>query len=301
MVEPINGNVIAQNEPAVPVVQAEPVQAPAAPVVPQVPVEPVGTPVSQLNTQNDRTREQFEKLLESNRRLFEANELLRQENERRRAMSSGINAPQSVTSNQQQVNTNDFVERDPITGEAYINEQRLRARIEELQNKANKAEQTVQNYIKTAENREVERQEKETYSAYPELNPNSKDFDSEFNRAVRATLTDSFYSVNEYGGKPLSFKEAADFVRKQFPKQKAQSSAEADAQAAAAAQAAQAGKEQGAAQAVSQPRAQVQQQASDEAELDNLRYRTRYLNDDKALAQRIMHTEHILPKDASES
>ena len=70
--------------------------------------------------------------------------------------------------------------------------------------------------------------------------------------------------------------------------------------AEAAAAAAQASKEQGSAQAVSQPRAQVQQSAEADEALENLRYRVRYLNDDAALAERIMHTEHILPRDATE-
>lgn len=287
------GNVVAQQV-AAPVAQPEPV-APA----PQAPV----APVQDLTTNNDRTREQFEKLLESNRRLFEANELLRSENEAKRNANRVFDPIQNVPQvSKQQVNTNDFVDRDPITGEAYINENRLRSRIEELQTKASRAEQAIQSYIKTSENREVERQEKETFNAYPELDPKQKDFDPEFNRAVRATLTDSFYSVDEYGGRPLSFKEAADFVRKQFPSKKSTPEPVEDAKAAeAASQQAQSVKEQSAAQAVSQPRAQVQQEASNEEELQNLRYRTRYLNDDQALAQRIMHTEHILPKDATES
>ena len=276
--------------------------APVAPAPEPVaePVQPVQQPAPVTLPENapNRTREQFEKLVESNRRLYEDKVQLERELAQRRAPQGQdpFAAPQSRVP---QVNPNDFVEVDPITGDKFINEQRLRAKLEEVTNKAAKLEQVVNSYVKTAEDREIERQEKETYRAHPELNPNSKQFDPTFNRNVRSILTDSFYNQEEYGGQPLSFKEAADFVRQQFPKPSSQPAvdpAQAEAQKAQAA-AAQAQKEQGSAQAVSQPRGQAQ--ISDDEELETLRYRTRYLNDDWALARRIVNTDHVA-KDVEE-
>lgn len=283
-------------------------QAPVAPVIdpvaepivaPQTVVAPQPAPVTSLpeNAPN-RTREQFEKLVESNRRLYEDKLQLERELAARRAPDYGTPQRQST----QQVNPNDFVEIDPLTGDKFINEQRLRSKLEEVNSKTQQLEQVVNSYVKSAEEREIDRQEKETYSAHPELNPNSQTFDPVFNRNVRSILTDSFYNQEEYGGRPLSFKEAADFVKAQFqPKQVAQATAEQqaqiDAQVAQQSAAAQAQKEQGSAQAVSQPRGQAA--ITDDEQLENLRYRTRYLNDDWALAQRIVNTDHVA-KDVEE-
>lgn len=287
MDETINGNVT---------VQADPVAAPA-------PQAPAATPEVLPTETRDRTREQFEKLLESNRKLFESNEALRRDLESQKQVQTNKQV-QPV----QQVNPNDFVEIDPISGEKLINEQRLRARLEELNTKAAKVddlEKTLQGYVKSTESREIERQEKETFAAYPELDPRNAGFDPSFNRLVRATLTDSFYAQEDYGGRALSFKEAADIVKSQYPglskKKETQPTAEEQKAAEEAAAAAQSVKEQGSAQAVSQPRAQVQQEASDEEELKALQYRTRYMNDDQALAERIKHTEHIFSDVDSEA
>lgn len=264
--------------------------APAAPA-PQTPA-----PAGNLPTDSrERTREQFEKLLESNRRLYDKvgsleQQLVQQETNR-------MNNPAQVPQRQSvppQVNPNDFVERDPITGEKLINEDRLRARIEEINQRAVKAEQAVQQYAKTTEEREIERQNTETFSSYPDLNPGSEKFDPAFNDLVTGVLYSSLAKA-----KPMTFKEAADFVAAQTKRgQTATPAPVDDTKAKEAAQAAQTLKEQSSAQATSQPRAQ--QQMSDEQELETLRYRTRYLNDDAALAERIKHTEHILPKDAEQ-
>ncbi len=304
MSEPIDGNVavaqpVAPVQPAPqPVVSAPEPVAPAP--VPQAPVAPAPAMPEPLPVDAaERTRQQFEKLIESNRRLFEENENLRRQREQQ---SNAARAQQQQPS----VNPNDFVEVDPNTGEKMINEQRLRARLEELSNSKSEVEQlkqAFQGYIKANETKEVERQEKETYAAYPELNPQSANFDPTFNRLVRATLTDSFYAQDDYGGRSLSFKEAADAVKAIYPNKNAQPAAvtaEEQAAIAAAAQQAQTVREQGSAQAVSQPRNQVETAQADEAELQNLQYRTRYLNDTNALAERIKHTEHILPRDAQE-
>lgn len=270
------------------------VQQPAASAQPtQQVVQQTPEPVVPA-TAPDRTKEQFEKLLESNRQLYQEKEVLRQEIEKRRQAQSVPQRPAT-----EQVNPNDFIERDPITGESYINEQRLRSRIEEIQQRAARAEQTIQSYVKTAEEREIERQNQEAFHAYPELQPGGEKFDAAFHKQVRGILADSMFNPDDYSGRPLSFKEAADFVREQYPKaQPAATDATAEAERQAQSQAAQELKEQVSTQANSQPRAA--QQMESEEELETLRYRTRYQNDDWALAKRIMHTEHILPKDADE-
>jgi hypothetical protein len=56
------------------------------------------------------------------------------------------------------------------------------------------------------------RQTQEAYGSYPELDPDSKEFDKEFYRATRGMLLDSMVRPDEYGGKALSFKKAADTV-----------------------------------------------------------------------------------------
>jgi hypothetical protein len=212
--------------------------------------------------------------------------------------------PQPQRTETQEVNPDDFIEEDPSTGQKYINDKRLRARLEEIQDRAVKAEQAIQNYMKTNEDREIERQNQEAFTAFPELDPGSKEFDAIFHKQVRGILADSMFNPDDYNGKPLSFKEAASFVRTQYPKQKAQpkeaSTATAEEeQATAKSQAAQTQKEQASTQANSQPRAA--QQVSDDEELESLRYRTRYQNDDWALAERIKFTEHILPRDAEQT
>lgn len=278
--------------PVAPAPAPEPVapvaQAPVAPAQPAMPELPVSVP--------DRTKDQFDKLIESNRRLFETNTILNQELEQTRAVRQPSPA-QSVPS----VNPEDFVEINPYTGDRVINEQRLKSKLEELQEKTLKAEQAIQSYTQQAEEREIDRQERETFASHPELDyRDPKNFDPEFNRLVRATLTDSFYAKDEYGGRPLSFKAAADLVRTRFPKPVAAAAAPV-VDNTAASNAAQQAKEQSSAQPTSQNRQQATQSASEEDALADLRYKTRYLNDDKALAERIMHTEHILPRDVPTS
>jgi hypothetical protein len=272
--------------------QGEPAQAP----------QPAATPKQEEAMSNapDRTKEQFEKLLESNKRLYDANMLLRQEMEQQRTAPQ---APQPGPQRATEINPDDFIEEDPSTGQKYINDQRLKAKLEEIQKKADQAEKAIQNYMKTNEDREIERQNQEAFDAFPDLDPSSKKFDANFHKQVRGALADSMFNPEDYNGRPLSFKEAASFVRTQYPTQTAQpkasdATAETEKAEAEKSQAAQTQKEQASTQANSQPRAA--QQVSDDEELESLRYRTRYQNDDWALAERLKFTEHILPRDAEE-
>ena len=285
------------NEPTQ-VVTPEPVVI--EPVAPQPAPEPVAT-VLPTETR-DRTREQFEKLLDSNKRLMHENELMKQEVTKRQELGRIFDPIQQFQPMApMQSDANDFIDRDPITGEKLINDNKLKARIEDINQRATQAERALQSYMKASETREIERQNQEAFSKYPELSPDPSKRDEVFHTMVRGILADSFVNAESYGGRPLSFREAADYVAQHTNRKTATAKAADDADAtqkAAAAQAAKQLKEQGSAQANSQPRAQ--QQMTDDQELESLRYRTRYLNDDAALAERIKHTEHILPREATE-
>jgi hypothetical protein len=282
------------SEPVAPVAQP----APAQPQVPVKAVEPLP------DAAQERTREQFEKLLESNRRLYEANELLRQEMTKRsetnqvfQPIQTPAVTPQPRVATPQDVNPSDFVEVDPVTGEQYINESKLKARMEEITNKAARAEQIAQQYAQQAEKREIERQNKEAFGAYPELNPGSQDFDSRFSNQTRAILYDSMINSQDYGGRPLSFREAAEFVKGAGPSQSKTMDSKVEAVEQAAqqqnqAQAAQELKEQGSLQAVSNAEPAQRVQLSTDEDLRQLQVRTR-LGDDEALARRLLNTDHI--------
>ena len=273
--------------PEVIVAQNTPIQSPVqAPVVESLPENII-----------DKTKEQFQKLLDSNRRLNEANMALTQQIQQ----NNNQQIPQTVTKDED-VNSSDFIDKDPTTGERYFNEQKFAAKMADIQrkqqeiaDKASQTESTIQGYLKVTENREVERQEKETFSAYPELNPKTDKFDSVFSKQVRGVLIDSFQNPIDYDdSRPLTFKEAADFVRQAQGKTTQVDAQAEQAQIETASQNAQQLKEQ-ATQVPSQPRAE--QAMVDSEELDNLKYRTRFLNDDSALAERLKHTAHILPKE----
>lgn len=276
----------------------------AQPVAQPAPVQPVQQPAAQptVDASREKTREQFEKLLESNRKLFEANEALRQELQTRQVTNQvfkPVDQTRQPSAQQVQVDMADITYTDPNTGEQYVDQNKLAARIRQAEQEASKANQTVQNYIQAAEKREVEKQNREALSAYPELNPNDTGkFDAKFSREVRAALVDSMYNPDDYGGRPLSFKEAADFVRQTNPKSQAPTptQAEVDAAKAQAVAAGQELKQQGSAAVTSQPQFQPQQQEMD-TEIQALRARTRF-GDDRALAERLKYTQHILPKDA---
>jgi len=188
---------------------------PAVPAVPAKPVKPVDSKPS-INTENKRTTEQFDKLLDSNRELLEVNKVLRDTQAEREAANkqvSPLNQPPVQTQTQEKVNPEDFVEVDPVTGDKFINEVKLKAKISELKEQSSNAQKAVQNYIKTSEARENDRQNRETFASYPELNPKTESFDKEFNRKVRSVLLDSMMSPNDYSGRSLEFKEAADYVK----------------------------------------------------------------------------------------
>jgi hypothetical protein len=267
-------------------VSTEVVETQEAPAAVQTPVEILP------DTSIDKTKEQFQKLLDSNRRLNEANNALKQQ----------VQQAQQPVSQPAETNVapGDFIDKDPVTGERFFNEEKFAAKMTEIQKaqqeiaeKTARAENTIQNYLKLTESREVERQEKETFGAYPELNPNAANFNSLFNKQVRGVLIDSFQNPLDYeDSRPLSFKEAADLVKNAQGKTTQVAAEEAQAQIETASQEAQQLKEQVTSNVPSQPRAEQAMNADED--LEKLKYRTRYLNDDNALAERIKHSEHIL-------
>lgn len=96
---------------------------------------------------------------------------------------------------------------DPETG--ILNEQamnELNRRSIEATERARRAEQAVQNIA-------IQQEEKETFAVHPELDPSSKKFDKALHRTTRAILQDAMYFPEDYGGKSLSFLEAAGLAK----------------------------------------------------------------------------------------
>lgn len=273
----------------------EPVVTPvvAEPVVAQAPVVPA--PVATLpDDTKERTSREFEKLIQNNQRM--AAEIARLE-----AIKPAPVAP--INPAPSQVNPDDFTYVDPNTGEKFVDGDKLKTKLDDVNAKAQRAEQIINNYIKVEQDKEIARQETEAFATYPELNPNGDKYNPNFEKLVGGILQDSMWNPAGYGGKPLSFKAAGDFVRGQTtptPTPVAQP-VQVDATQQAAVDAAQTARDQVTAQPAVQPGPQVRENAEEAAHLESLRYRTRYLSDDKALAERIAHTEHILTKDATQT
>lgn len=99
---------------------------------------------------------------------------------------------------------------DPETGD--VDTQQLVQRLQLAEQRAARAEATTRQSAQ-------EQQEREAYSAYPELNPSSDKFDPSLHRITRAILTDSMMNPGDYGEKILSFKEAGDMAKQMSPKQ----------------------------------------------------------------------------------
>lgn len=207
-------NMDNENQGVVPAVDApQPVAQPAPVVNPTPAPEPYVGPAPV--TTNDRTKDQFDKLLDSNAKLFQANELLRGEMSRR-AQSNQQFAP--IQQPAQTSSVQDFIEVDPVTGETIVNTDKLKSKLSEIDDakaQASRAETTVQTYIQTNDQRDIERQNRETFVAYPELDPQNEKFSKDFHNRTRQLLQDAYTFPEDYGGRPLTFKEAADMVKTQ--------------------------------------------------------------------------------------
>jgi len=263
-----------------------------------------------LQTDNQRTHEQFDKLLDSNKRLYEANELLRQQLTQRALANeqfAPIQQPPIQQRPAQQVNAADFVEVDPVSGEKYIDDKKLQAKIEEVNSRASKAEAAVNKYIQTNEQREIDRQNKEAFSEYPELNPSGESFDMKFHNQTRALIYDSLINPQDYGGRPLSFREAADFVKgggnvsdNNEKNQQASASTKPGEQTAAETEPSGEDVKQQAAAFAAGEQPVTREALAGSEELSRLQQATR-LGNTEALARRIANTEHIKPPEEGET
>ena len=261
-----------------------------------------------LETDNQRTQEQFGKLIDSNKRLYEANELLRQQLTQRALANeqfAPIQQPPIQQGSARQVNVADFVEVDPVTGDRFIDDKKLQAKIEDLNTKASRAEEAVQRYIQTSEQREIDRQNEEAFKAYPELNPSGSEFNTKFHNQTRALIYDSLINPQDYGGRPLSFRKAADFAKgdSNMPNseknQQASASTKLEGQTVAANTPSGEDAKQQAAASVAGEQPVTRDALAGSEELTKLQQATRY-GDTEALARRIANTEHILKKEGEQ-
>ena len=196
--------------------ETKPVETPPVPVTPPAPavVAPVIPPIApefELPTGvTERTKEQFDKLTDSNTKLLEANQVLQSELTQKTQTEKQI-APLQKTAEQPDIA--EYVSVDPVTQERYIDEPRLHDAIKQATDRAVQAEKQIQQYIGTQQKQEDAKQTVEAYAAYPTLDPENKEtFDAELTRKTRAYLTDSMMNPREYGGRTLTFKEAADMA-----------------------------------------------------------------------------------------
>lgn len=295
--EPLKG--VAQNvqtavpQPANQGVQPEPAAATTAQAAPVTPaVEPM----------KDRTQENFEKLIESNNRLFQqnqANNVLIQQLVQRQAQPAPQAQPATLSGQAPTDPLTDFIMKDPTTGEEYIDRQKMQNAFSTIQQQALQAQQFAQQARQQSQQSEKDRQDREAFSSYPELNRSNQKFDPVFERNTRAFLTDSMLNTQDYGGRPLTFKEAADLVRagaQPTTEQVATSAAVASVEATqpqaanAAPTANQINKAQASATVANQPPAAQAEISAEQLREQQIATRR---GDDDALAERLMHTDHI--------
>lgn len=141
---------------------------------------------------SDRTRREFDKLQQK----------LREERAQREYYQNVFNSLQAKQPEQQSTPV-----YDPDTG--LINEDVLtdvQRRAYEAEQRASRAESAVQSYLQEQENRT-------TYSSHPELDPNGEKFDQNLHNLTRGVLLDSMVNPQNYGGKQLSFSEAAEMAK----------------------------------------------------------------------------------------
>jgi len=156
--------------------------------------EPLKTDEELPEAVSERTRAQFDKLRDQ----------LRSEREKRIQTESAFQSMQ-LPPRQEIAPTPIY---DPNTG--LLNEQvftDVQRQATEAKNRAERAEQAVKNYLNDQEARV-------TFEAYPELDPKAKTFDKGFHVDTRRIILDSMINPQDYGNKQLSFKEAADLVKK---------------------------------------------------------------------------------------
>lgn len=259
------------------------------------PVAPAPVADTPVPDASDRTREQFDKLTQSNSDLNTTNSTLNnQVADLQRQLDKASKPAEPAPAPKapevpDQIDLNSFVEVDKKTGERFINETKLNTAITDLQSQTTKAEDTINSYIKTNEDRRIQQQKDDAFSSYPELKPESDKFDKKFYKTVRAVLYDSMMNADEYG-KALSLKEAADYVRNEVitSPQAPKPGEEKEVKAPAGEAKANAGT-----MVPSVPQNAPAPTYSED--LKRLRLATRQGSTD-ALAQRILATDHVMNK-----
>lgn len=287
------------------------------PVIPQ-PAQPAQPAVTEPKPTNkteekpvqidsNRTKKQFDKLIDSNKRLFDANENLRTQLTTRALANeqfAPIQQPPVQQQPAQEVKVADFVEVDPVSGERFIDDKKLQTKIEELNSKATRAEDAVKQYISTSEQREIDRQNEEAFESYPELNPSDKEFNVRFHNQTRALIYDSLMNPQDYGGKPLSFKKAAEFAKggdtvtdNEKNQQASASKDKPEGQTVAADEPVKGDDaKQQAAVSVAGEQPESREKLAGSEELTRLQQATRR-GDREALARRIVNTDHVFKKE----
>lgn len=147
------------------------------------------------NEASERTKHEFEKLQTQ----------LHEERRRREAVENAFKSMQPAKTETVA----------PLYDEnGYLNEQALtdvQQRAIAAEKRAAAAEQSIKGYMEYQEKARV-------YEAYPELNPEGKTHDKEFHKETRRIALDSMLNPDDYGGKQLSFKEAADLAKGKLTK-----------------------------------------------------------------------------------
>lgn len=250
---------------------------------------------------SQRTTEQFDKLKDSNKRLYDANQLLQQEL-RKKEQATKQFAPVQQTPGQTQTKepkVEDFIQTDPQTGEQYVNEDKLKKAIDDAGQRATRAETAVQSYINQQQQIEEKRQTEEAYASYPQLDPKSEKYDASLSRVTRANLLDSMMNPNDYKGRALTFKEAADLASgkasqktmEQQTKEKETAEKEAKEAKEKEKQEKLEAKQQATAGAKGVPSTTQEPAQDEEARIANLRMRSRQ-GDMWAVAQRLTKVDH---------
>jgi hypothetical protein len=117
------------------------------------------------------------------------------------------------------------------------------------------------------------------------LDPKSPKRDEVLGKKTRAFLLDSMMNPTDYGGRPLTFKEAADIASGESSKKEVKAEVEAQTQEKLE------NKKQAVAGAEGSSAQAVRPEGAEAAELNDLRFRSRR-GDMLAIAQRLARTPH---------
>jgi len=91
-------------------------------------------------------------------------------------------------------------------------------RLQEAEQRALRAEQTVQQYSQSQQERAEEAERVEAFTSHPELDPKSKTFDRNLHNVTKSLMLQSMVHPEEFGDKQLNFKEAGDAAKDMIAK-----------------------------------------------------------------------------------